>query len=560
MAMPTPTGTASRAEADSHFKRIFDLSPIPTWEQDYTEVTEVLDRLRAEGVTDLMRHLRKHRDVLLELVAAVSVRHANRAALETYQYDPAKNGGRITLHSEGSLETFCHQVAAVWNGDSELHYEFNRDSVYPGPKQCALHWHASERGGRPDYTSVILVIADIGGRQSLTEQLQRRAAQLELLQDVNREIASQLSLDVVLQTIVDGVKRILDAKWVELLILDPALEEVVERNTVGLKGKLTSAAELHAGIGGWVLREQVPSISASAQGDPRNTGRAMQRANEEGVGPLVIAPLTINGVTRGTIAAGRMYGDAVFTQPDLGVLGLMAAHASFAVANAMSVEQIESEIASRDRLAAAVSHELRTPLTSVTGLARALSDDWDGMDDIERRELIAVISRESTDALEIVEDLLLTARVDLGQVGLKSQPIDLHAQAASVLNSLEDRHSHEIELSGDPVTVSGDPVRVRQVLRNLITNAIRYGGDTISVVIETGVDFGLVRVIDNGSGVDPEVESALFTDFAKGSADLPASVGLGLSVSKNIAEAMGGALAYERRDQLTDFWLRLPRG
>ena len=76
---------------------------------------------------------------------------------------------------------------------------------------------------------------------------------------------------VVLQTIVDGVLETLGASWGELLILNDALDEVVERNTAGLDGKQTSAAELHAGIGGWVLKNEQPTSSPSAQTVPRNT-------------------------------------------------------------------------------------------------------------------------------------------------------------------------------------------------------------------------------------------------------------------------------------------------
>ncbi|NND01515.1 MAG: GAF domain-containing sensor histidine kinase [Acidimicrobiia bacterium] len=560
MATSTRTETPAGPAADSHFERIFDLSPIPTWEQDYSQVLPILDRLRGSGTTDLLAFLDTRRDVLQELIDAVVVRNANRAAIDTYAWDPAEHGGRISLTSAGSLECFSHQLDTVWRGEGQLNYEYSRDRDHPGPSQCSLHWTALEEDGAPDYEHVIVAIASMRNRDIRNDQLQRKAKKLELLNDINRDIASQLDVDIVLRTIVDGVKRILNSKWVELLVLDEGLSEVVARHTIGVAdGDTTSAAELHDGIGGWVLRNQQPTISADAPTDPRNTGTARARAGEAGIGALVIAPLTINGITRGTLATGMNDGDDVFAQPDLELLSLMAAHASFAVSNAMAVQQIEGEIAARDRLAAAVSHELRTPLTSVNGLSTVLSEQWDSMTDTERRDLVEVIARESADATEMVEDLLSSARADLGEMTVLSQPLDLAAQATMVLDSLGDRHGNEIKFSGGPVTVAGDPIRVRQVLRNLVTNAIRHGGNEIRVESETTDTHGLIHVIDNGPGVAPNIAASLFTDFPKGRQEMQASVGLGLSVSKSLAEAMGGTLQYERRGNLTHFWLRLPQ-
>ena len=542
----------------AQFKRIIELSPVPTWEQDYTAVIGILDRLREEGVVDLTHHLAENNDVLHELVAAIRIRHANRAAIETYGYDPAEHEGRIRITSEGAEESFPHQLNAIWCGETEMTYSYFRRPANEGPNQVALHWTALVVNSRPDYKHVVVAIADVADRLTVNEQLQRRAERLELLQAVNRELASQLELDIVLQTIVDGVQRTLDAKWVELLILNDALDEVVERHTAGLDGKRTGAAELHAGIGGWVLKTGQPTISPSAQVDPRNTGHALEVARRAGVGGLVIAPMTINGVTRGSLAAGTTQGDPVLTEADLELLTQMAAHASFAVSNALFVRQIEDEIAGRDRLAASVSHELRTPLTSITGLAQSLVTSWQTMSDAEHRALVGVIARESADAAALVEDLLVAARTELGEIKITSQPLDLTAQAAIVLGALEDRHEHRIALTAGSVAVAGDPVRVRQILRNLITNAIRYSNTEIRIETEFRDKWGLLHVIDDGEGVDPVIESALFTDFVRDTGNLPSSVGLGLAVSKSLAEAMGGTLEYERRDMQTDFCLRLP--
>jgi signal transduction histidine kinase len=544
--------------AETHIGDSFENSPIPTYEQDYTRVATLLEKYREAGVVDIVEHLDQHSADLDELTKAVRVRIANRAAVETFAYDPADHGDRIPFASEGSRRSFLQQVAAVWHGRSAMHYEFTRDPGTAGPTNCSLHWSALETPSGPDFAHVVISIADVAGRHGLDVQLQQQADQLALLNAIKKGISSNLETGEILHTITDGVRRVLEAAWVELLLLDETLQQVVERLGVNLEEQPPDAAEIHDGIGGWVIRHGSSTMSPDVKADNRTGARALNGLLARNAGSIVIAPITLDGQTRGTLAAGLADGAKVFAQSDLEILELMAAHASFALQNARSIEVIETQITARDRLVASVAHELRTPLGNASGLASELSENWDDIEPEERRQLVELIAQESVDASRIVEDLLVSARADLGQLPLLRQPIDLRVQAQSAVDSLGESGADTIEISGSRPTVLADPVRVRQILRNLITNARRYGGDTVSMQLLEDDSMGLVHVIDNGPGVEAGLEEVLFTDFARGSAAIQESVGLGLSISRQLANMMDGDLRYRRRDDMTVFELSLP--
>jgi K+-sensing histidine kinase KdpD len=543
--------------AETHFRRIFDNSPIPTYEQDYGDVASLLERHRRAGVVDIVEHLEHHPADLDELTSVVKVRIANRAAVDTFAYDPADHGNRVPFASEGSKRSFLQQVAAVWHGRSEMRYEFTRDPATAGPTNCALHWSVPETPEGPDWAHVVISIADVAERHGLDMQVQQQTDQLTLLHDINRGISSNLDAADLLRTITAGVSRVLEAAWVEMLLLDESLETVIERIAVGLEDGMPGITEIHDGIVGWVLRHGSATISPDITTDPRTQGVA--RAPTVG-GSVVIAPLTAEGRTRGTLAAGLNEGAKVFAQSDLEIVELMAAHASFAIQNARSLDVIETQISARDRLVASVAHELRTPLGNASGLASELADNWDDMEPAERRKLVDLIAQESIDASQIVEDLLVSARADLGQLPLLRQPIDLEAQARFAVESLGESGAGPISISGEGSIVVADPVRVRQILRNLITNALRYGGDTIAVRLLADITTGRVQVIDNGPGVEAGLERALFTDFARGSAPAQESLGLGLSISRQLAGLMDGELTYRREAGTSIFELALPLG
>lgn len=211
-------------------------------------------------------------------------------------------------------------------------------------------------------------------------------------------------------------------------------------------------------------------------------------------------------------------------------------------------------VSSQASIVAAVSHEVRTPLTAVVGIAQELDANWASIPDETRHELVGLVAEQAADMTAIVEDLLTAAKAQQGKLTIDPQPVNLSDVLVSVIN----------QLRIDPLPVVGsaeawaDPQRVRQVMRNLVVNARRYGGQEIALVC--GIDGGhaFLEVSDNGLGVPFGQVKELFSPYA-GTEDCPDSTGLGLSFSKQLAVMMGGNLTYRREADRTVFRLSLPK-
>jgi len=213
----------------------------------------------------------------------------------------------------------------------------------------------------------------------------------------------------------------------------------------------------------------------------------------------------------------------------------------------------------RSQFIAGVSHELRTPLTSVVGFSHLLLDGE--VDQQTARELIHGISGEAEELSRMVEDLLVASRPEGNEVPVHLEDCSVREMVEAVVAPSR-RLGRNVHVRLEPGAVHGDPVRIRQIVRNLVSNAFKHGGSTVWVTgAARGGDY-LVVVADDGQGVGPAASGALFKPFAHSgeTAVVSGSVGLGLSVARQLARRLGGDLTYERVDGWTQFMLRIPTG
>jgi signal transduction histidine kinase len=219
------------------------------------------------------------------------------------------------------------------------------------------------------------------------------------------------------------------------------------------------------------------------------------------------------------------------------------------------LEEKDELLAGKDRFLATVSHELRTPLTVVHGMAVLLEST--DLDEIERRELAHTVVQESRDVAAIVEDLLVRARIDGGALIVRPQPLELTGLIHQMgrATGLEPEQIDQTE-----ATALADPLRVKQVVRNLVSNAQRYGGPDIRIEISADSDEVTVAVCDSGPGVPPGTEDVIFQPYGRAHErpGMTDSVGLGLNVSRELARMMGGDVIYQRSADWTRFELTLP--
>jgi signal transduction histidine kinase len=212
-------------------------------------------------------------------------------------------------------------------------------------------------------------------------------------------------------------------------------------------------------------------------------------------------------------------------------------------------------VKAKDEFVASISHELRTPLTSIYGFSELLIEE--GLVDPEySMELITMINDQSAELHRMVEDLLTSARHEAGTISLAPRLIDLTSELA-----VEVRHVTGREVAFDVAGVAWcDAGRLQQIIRNLLANAERYGGDEVRVATQQRGDFTEIVVSDNGPGVPADKAVRLFTRYVHEGEDplTVGSIGLGLAVVRILAEVMGGSARYERAEGWSRFIIALP--
>lgn len=226
-------------------------------------------------------------------------------------------------------------------------------------------------------------------------------------------------------------------------------------------------------------------------------------------------------------------------------------------------EDLEEAVRSKDQFIASISHELRTPLTAVVGLSEELAGNMDLYEDHDLDEFLQLIAQQSTELSYIVEDLLVAARADANEIPLHPESLDLVTTVRQVIESQQLAGGRDIRLlagSAGCIDANADPLRVRQIVRNLLTNAVRYGGADIAVEVGTVENRPVVVVSDDGPGVATGEEQVIFEAYrrASGGRQAPESIGLGLAVSRQLARSMEGELRYRRTRGRTEFVLELP--
>jgi two-component system sensor histidine kinase BaeS len=226
------------------------------------------------------------------------------------------------------------------------------------------------------------------------------------------------------------------------------------------------------------------------------------------------------------------------------------------------VTRLEADEAQRRRLLADVSHELRTPLTVVQGNIEAMLD---GVHEADEAHLAAIL--EETRVLgRLVDDLRTVALSESGSLPLHREPTDLAVVATDAVGGFRSAAQAagvalDTEIADDIPLLEVDPVRVREVISNLVANALRHTPSGGSIAVDARVDEAgravLVTVRDTGTGIDPDLLPHVFDRFAK--APGSRGSGLGLAIARGLVEAHGGSIEVESTpDRGSTFRIRIP--
>jgi signal transduction histidine kinase len=229
--------------------------------------------------------------------------------------------------------------------------------------------------------------------------------------------------------------------------------------------------------------------------------------------------------------------------------------------------ELERAMAARSRFYASMSHELRTPINAVLGYSTLLLENIYGPLNEKQTEGISRTHKAAKHLLELVNDVLDLSKIEAGKIDLRLQPVQfpqLIEDLFVTVRPLADQFGSPLALQheGEPLKVISDPRRLRQILLNLLSNAIKFGrGKPIQVCSRRMPDDGvMVEVRDEGEGIAPSDLEKIFDEFVQlGKTQLTEGTGLGLPISRRLAEMLSGELEVESELGVgSTFRLRIP--
>jgi signal transduction histidine kinase len=269
----------------------------------------------------------------------------------------------------------------------------------------------------------------------------------------------------------------------------------------------------------------------------------------------LVSPLLLGARPIGMLTLSRDRPDA-FSEDEIELVSLLGRLVATAVQNIRAYEAERRRVEELARLSqlradfvSLVSHELRSPMAAVIGAARTLQDRWRMLSADQRESFLALIGDETSRLAELVGDVLDTSRIEAGTFSYRFEEVDLARLVDEAIEAAELAQQEVAVVAsvrgGLPV-IRGDRARLRQVLGNLIENAVKYSPEGGEVRVSAAAANGAVQidVRDSGPGIPHDQRARIFEKF--GRVDVPGAskpgTGLGLFIARSIAEAHGGSL------------------
>ncbi len=398
--------------------------------------------------------------------------------------------------------------------------------------------------------------------QARTQELTRSVEQLTALGDVGRAVSSSLDLDTVLTTIVSRAVQLSGTDGGTIFEYDEGTEEFSPRATLNAdesQSAMLRATRLRRGEGAVgqmaVTREplQIPDIAAEGAYESRLRG-ALLEAGTRAV--LAIPLLHEERIVGGLVVTRRTPG--AFTPEVVEILKTFATQSALAIQNARLFHEIERksrqlEVASQHKseFLANMSHELRTPLNAIIGFSEVLAERMFGDLNEKQEEYLKDIHASGQHLLSLINDILDLSKVEAGRMELELADFHLPQAIDNALVLVRERASRRGIMLGHSVDdrlgqIRGDERKVKQVLLNLLSNALKFTpeGGRIDVSARAHDGVAEIAVSDTGVGIAPEDQEAVFEEFRQvGSGDKKVEgTGLGLALSRKFIELHGGRI------------------
>jgi K+-sensing histidine kinase KdpD len=389
--------------------------------------------------------------------------------------------------------------------------------------------------------------------ESLRDALGRRADLLDAANRCARALSSSLDLDEAFSAFIRELRGLVPFDRMAIILAEDGSARMMATAGELAEEGMTPGTQLE--LERTLLADLVARGVTVYRRDMRQAEYAEEpRLVELGLCSRIAAPLLIGARTIGLITVGRREPDA-FSDDEIELMSLLGRLVASAVQNIRAYESERRTVEELRRLSALradfvslVSHEMRSPMAAVIGAARTLQQRWRELQPDQREAFLALIGDETSRLAGLIGDVLDTSRIEAGTFSYRFGDVDIGALVHDSVTTAtvgQDEVPLVANISQTVPVVRGDADRLRQVLTNLLDNAVKYSpaGEQVQVRVAPLDGSVVVSVADRGPGIERTDQRLIFEKFGRvAGPGMKPGTGLGLYIARSIAEAHGGTL------------------